>query len=306
MQTFITIAPIFILIALGWGAFRTGFLPHEVLNPLNRLIYYFAIPAFLFHAISNFPLTQGFNIRVTLVTLGTAFSFYSSGWLMLKFSRIKEQKAGVLVQGSCHGNLGYIGLPVAFYFLGSPGLAQAGIISGFLMILQNIMSVTILQSFSSRDTQSKKTSTLVKLLQNPVILSSMAGIIASGLQLPVPEVVDRTLKMLGQLAPPAALLLIGASLSFKSLKSQIIFIAAAVTSKLVLLPAAGLLFFTLLGIPSTEYLPALILLSTPTATVAYVMARQMNADLDIAVALISISTLLSALTLPLWLSLTAG
>ncbi|PLY00983.1 MAG: AEC family transporter [Desulfuromonas sp.] len=303
MQTLITIAPIFILIALGWVAAHRGFLPDEVLNPLNRLIYYFAIPAFLFHAISNFPLAQGFNIQVTLTTLGAAFLMYVSGWLFSKVACIPGDRAGVLIQGACHGNLGYIGLPVAFYFLGSTGLAQAGIISGFLMILQNVMSVSILQSFSSRTSTEKQSGPLVKLLQNPVIVSSMAGIIASGLELPIPEVIDRTLKMLGQLAPPAALLLIGASLSFKTLRSRKIEIAGAVSVKLILLPAFGLLLFTLLGVAPESYLPAFILLCTPTATVAYVMARQMHGDLDIAVTIISVSTLLSAITLPLWLAL---
>lgn len=305
MQTLITIAPIFILIALGWCAARIGFLPEEILAPLNRLIYYFAIPAFLFHAISNFPLDQGLNLSVLLVTLGTVLTCYLSGWLLCKVARVPRQQSGALVQGSCHGNLGYIGLPVAFYFLGDTGLAQAGILSGFLMILQNIMSVSIMQSFSPTTTN-KKSDLLIKLLQNPVILSSMAGIIASGLQIPIPEVFNRTFRMLGHLAPPAALLLIGASLSFETIRSKKIAIFCSSFAKLLLLPSLGLLAFTLLDISADNYFPALILLTTPTATIAYVLAKQMHSDADIAVASISASTLLSALTIPAWLAFLTG
>lgn len=302
MQTLLTIAPIFILILLGAVAARTGFLPEPALSPLNRLIYYFAIPAFLFHAISNFPLDQGFNLPVLLATLGTALCFYLCGWIITAGSNISAAQAGILVQAACHGNLGYIGLPVAFYFLGKTGLAQAGIIAGFLMILQNIMSVSILQSTSGSKQTLQRSNLLVQFSKNPVIVSCMLGIIASALKLPVPEVINRTLNMLGDLAPPAALLLIGASLSFKTIKKQKLRIATVVVVKLLLLPSLGLLLFTLLGIAPAAYLPAMILLGTPTATVSYVMARQMQADMDIAVGAISASTLLAAMTLPFWLA----
>ena len=305
MQTLITIAPIFIVLALGWVAAKTGFMPEEVQSHLNRLVYYFAIPAFLFSAISNFPLAQGFNVTVMLITLGSALSFYLTGWLLCKTARMTPAKAGVIVQTSCHGNLGYIGLPVAFYFLGDIGLAQAGIISGFLMILQNIMSVTVLQSFSTVGVEEKST-IFVKLRQNPVIVSSMMGIFASGLQIPIPDVISRTLSMLGHLAPPAALLLIGASLSFRTIWDHKIAIMVASLAKLVFLPAVGLCLFITLGIDSAAYLPAMILLGTPTATVAYVLSRQMNADSGLAVAAISATTLFSALSLPLWLSILTG
>lgn len=108
--------------------------------------------------------------------------------------------------------------------------------------------------------------------------------------------------MLGQLAPPAALLLIGASLSFKTIRSKKVAILCASSVKLILLPALGLVAFTVLGIAPTDYLPGLILLSTPTATIAYILARQMKSDQDIAVGMISVTTLLSALTISAWLS----
>ncbi len=302
MQTLATIAPIFILIALGWIAARTGFMPESILGPLNRLIYYFAIPAFLFHAISNFPLAQGFNVQVVGVTLGTVIVFYLCGWVLTKILPISPQKAGATIQSACHSNAGYVGLPVAFYILGDAGLAQAGIISGFLMIVQNVMSSTILQAYSQEKSLSGHFSLVVQYLKNPVIIGSLVGIMASGLEIPVPRVIDRTLNMLGDLAPAAALLLIGASLSFKAMSSRKRIISITVVTKLILLPLAALFIFKLLALDIKDYLPALILLATPTATVAYVMSKQMGSDSEIAVATISATTIISAVTLPLWLT----
>lgn len=147
---------------------------------------------------------------------------------------------------------------------------------------------------------------LVKLTGNPVIIASMAGIAVSGLEIPMPLVLQRTLDMLGGLAPPMALLLIGASLSFRAMRDYLRPVMVTVFIKLALLPAIGLIFYHALRLPAPDYLPGLILLACPTATVAYVMAREMKGDYDFVVAVISASTLFSAATFTFWLTVVAG
>jgi predicted permease len=71
--------------------------------------------------------------------------------------------------------------------------------------------------------------------------------------------------------------------------------------KLILLPGLGFALYRLFGLATQDYLPGLILLASPTATITYVMAKEMNGDTDFAVAAISISTMLSAITFTLWL-----
>jgi predicted permease len=71
--------------------------------------------------------------------------------------------------------------------------------------------------------------------------------------------------------------------------------------KLVILPGIGVALYTLWDLPSDIYLPGLILLASPSATISYVMAVEMNGDADFAVTVISLSTLLSALTFSIWL-----
>lgn len=60
-------------------------------------------------------------------------------------------------------------------------------------------------------------------------------------------------------------------------------------------------FFLFFGLKTAEFLPGLIVLATPMATVACVMAKEMHADDEFAVAAISTSTLASALTYLGWL-----
>lgn len=303
MEVIITIIPIFTIIILGWCARKRGFITPEFLEPANRLVYYLSIPAMVFSSIAQSSFHKQFDGKVLSLTLIASICIYTTAYIFTRFVKMESTRAGAFVQTSGHGNVGYIGLPIAFYYLGEAGLAKAGIIVGFLMILQNLLSVIALQLQSLSGKHLIDIKPLVaKLMGNPVIIGAMAGIVVSAFEIPIPVVIGRSLDILGGLAPPMALLLIGASLSIKLMRKYFCPTLGAVTFKLLLLPACGLLLFNLVHLNVDDYLPALILLCSPTATVAYVMTKQMHSDADFAVAAISASTLFSSLTYMFWLA----
>ena len=300
-EVFSTIIPVFAIVLLGWQARKRGFMPPEFLGPANRLVYYLAIPAFIFRSISKASLASQFHGTALFITLGAAAGAYGIAWLICRLGRVTPVRAGTFIQTSGHGNLGYIGLSIAFYFLGESGLARAGIIAGFLMITQNMLSVVVLQAYAASGRPLRLRSMAVKLFGNPVIGSALAGIAASALQIPIPLVVQRSLDMLSGLGPPTALLLIGASLSITVMRENLRAILTAVVIKLIILPGAGLLLYQCFHLSAAEGVPGLILLASPTATVTYVMSKEMQGDADFAVAAISASTLFSAVTFLFWL-----
>ena len=298
-----TIIPIFSLVILGTLARSKGFLPPEFLGPANRLVFYLAIPAMIFRAIANASLTRQFNptvIWLTLVALVVLFGIcWASSWLL----RLPASIRGAFIQCSFHGNLGYIGLAVAFYHLGADGLARASILAAFVMILQNFLAVVVLQSHRQSDAAEGRLGAAAgKIVANPVIVSATVGLLFSMAGLTMPLVIDRSLQILSGLALPMALLIIGGSLSLQLLKSRLAAVLGTCSLKLLILPALGLVLFRVAGQNVEDYLPAVILLASPTATIAYVMAREMGADSDFAVAAISATTLLSAVTFSFWLS----
>ncbi len=303
MEVIVTIVPIFAIIILGWVARKRGFITPEFLEPANRLVYYLSLPALIFNSIAKTKFQEQFDGLVLVLTLLAAAAIYLTADVTARIFKMNPARIGAFVQSSGHGNLGYIGLPIALYYLGEAGLARAGIICGFLMILQNLLSVVALQMHDTSAQKMPGVKTLFgKLLGNPVIIGAMAGIVVSFFAIPMPKVILRCLDILGGLAPPTALLLIGASLSLQLIRTYQRPTLIAVFFKLVLLPAIGLLLFNLLHLRADDYLPAVILLCSPTATVAYVMAREMHGDADFAVATISASTLFSSLTFMLWLA----
>ncbi len=302
MNIITTIVPIFAVILIGWLARRQGFMPDDFFSPANRLVYYVAIPAMVFKAVSGASLKVQFNSLVVGIALAAVLVVFALAWAFAATLRLGHQQRGTFVQESFHGNLGYIGLAVAYYYLGTEGFVRAGIIAAFIMIWQNLLAVIVLQVNSEEATAAGGWQKVVlKIIGNPIILAAMAGILFSLSGLSIPAVIGRCLDILSDLALPLALLIIGGSLSFEMARLRPVILLLSAAIKLIALPALGFTAYRLFGLEPADSLPAVILLASPSATVSYVMAREMKGDADFAVAAISASTLLSAVTFAFWL-----
>lgn len=305
MQITATIIPIFLVIFVGWFARRKQFIPDGFLGPANQLVFYLAIPAMIFRAISRASFHEEFNVQVLLISLLCVLAVFFCIWALTILTGMARPLRGTYMQCGFHGNLGYIGFAVVFYYLGESGLAKGGIFAGFIMILQNILAVITLQFHADKQVAKGGAAmeNIRRIMGNPVILSALAGIGVSLSGVRLPLILDRSLVILSSMALPLALLLIGASLSFNLMRTSIRAVISVSLFKLAAMPGLGILLFKLFGIPATDYLPAFILLAAPTATLTYVMAQEMKGDTDFAVAAVSGCTLLSAGSYTLWLNL---
>jgi len=302
MDILSTIIPMFAVIFVGWIARRNGLISTAFLGPANRLVFRLAIPAMIFRAISQGSFTRDFSLAVVLITLATVLTVFCLLWVVGWAVRLERRRFATVIQSAFHGNLGYIGLAVAYYYLGDEGLARASIIAGFMMILQNLLAVIVLQWHGNAESGRIDARRVVMgVAANPVVMAAMGGIIFSVTGMPLPIILERALKILGDLALPLALLLIGASLTFHLMRSRPVALISSSVVKLGLLPGLGFFLYRFFGVPAGGYLPAMILLSSPTATIAYVMAAEMNGDTEFAAAAISASTAFSAVTFTLWL-----
>jgi len=307
MQIIATIVPIFIIVLLGWGVHRRGCLPSGFIEPANRLVYYVAIPAMIFQSITKSTIREWFNPLVIILPLMALTGAYVFAWAASNAMRQERSLAGTFIQSCGHGNLGYIGLAVAYYFLGDSGLVQASVIAGFMMIWQNVLSVMALQYYAPSSGKAFGFMTyLSKIIGNPVIIAVIAGLFISLVGIPVPLILQRSLSIISGLALPTALLIIGASLSLRRIRLFTVTAASAAAIKLMVMPALGWGLYQLFHVVPADMVPGLILLASPTATVSYVMAKELHGNSDLAVATISASTLLSAGTIMLWLKLATG
>ena len=299
-----TILSLFAVIFLGALARKKGLLPSGVVGPINKLVFYIAIPSLLFREISKAPFHRYLDYHLVVGVLIPPVVVFVVAIIMGGILGMRRGRLGTFVQASIHANLGYMGLAVAFYALGESGLAMAGLLASFLILLQNFLAILVLQCCSGGRGIGLNPGYFMKnLLLSPIILACLAGISASMGGIALPTVVDNVLKILSGMALPVALLLIGASLSFSSSRRDLPAATLSSFLKLVLVPAAGVLVYKWLNIGGIHMLSGLILLASPTATVTYVMAREMGGEPDLATTAISASTLLSGLSMGAWLVL---
>jgi predicted permease len=139
------------------------------------------------------------------------------------------------------------------------------------------------------------------ILTNPVILACMVGLILSYFKIPFPTFAVNFLRFLSDLALPLALISMGGNLSFEKIKKDYKATAFACLFKLFLIVGLGWLLFDWLGVRGLDLKVGIVLLACPTAFSSYLLSSKLGADKSLMSSDIMVSTILSMITLSLWL-----
>jgi hypothetical protein len=203
------------------------------------------------------------------------------------------------VHCTVHGNQGLVGLVVVLFALGQPGLASAGLVATAVILTQNVLAVVTLTRWGAGGRPGG--SGLGSLATNPVIISVVAGLAFALAGLELPRLADRTLELVAAMAPPLALMIVGAQLSRARLGRGWGRVLGGQAVKLAVMPALGLGLMALLGVGGLAREAAVVLLASPTATLAVVLASELGGDTELSSQAISLSHALALAGYSLWL-----
>jgi malate permease and related proteins len=293
-----TIAPIFLIILIGCVIKQGRLFKDDFFTEANRFVYFFSLPVLIFIGIVKSGL-QAFSLALILsVVLPTMAVFFLGCGLGLLMG-LRGGRFGTFVQATFHGNVSYIGLAVVFYMLGEDAFRQGSIMVGFLVLTTNLLSSLILSLATSTPGQ-HALRPLISIAKNPVILSSIAGICAAYMELPIPALIMKSMAVLANIALPLALVTIGASLTLSGAGKSWRLGLFASFIKLLVLPGLAILFLKAFSLPLKEAPTSIFLLATPVATLAYIMADQLGGDGDLASYAVTLSTVLSLFTYMGW------
>ena len=299
-----SIAPIFLLILLGRILQKTGFMPEVFFKSLSRFVFWFALPSLLISSISKAALdAETISKILMLFTVGTLLSL-AFAWVISKILKLPDAKTGAFIQGAFRGNGAFVGLPVIIYSLGSID-ANAELLGTIVLapvvVVFNILAVTVLLHYGkNRHSAGESLATFfLQLFKNPLLMSCVIGIALNLLEFEIPLFLNRALEALGRAALPLILMSIGASLAVEKLKGAASPSLIASMIKVVITPAIGFLLAGLFDLSTTEKMIAIFYLGCPTAGMSYVMADVMGSDSTLAARIVALSTLLSAITLPI-------
>lgn len=290
--------PLFALIVGGYVLRRLRFPNAEFWPGAERINYFILFPALLFKSLATAPLDDPALLRVAL-SVGVVMS---AAWLALWLLRRKlhwpAARFGVFVQGSVRFNT-YIGLAAVGAVFGSEGLALMALLLAITVPIVNILSV---YAFTA-DGNTRLGAAALAILQNPLVLACAAGILANLAGIDLRGGMDNFLGLLAATSLPLGLLCVGAALQPQELGGERGALFATSVARLMLLPALAWLCVRLLGLPTLESAVLVLFFALPSAPTAYVLARQLGGDAQLMAGIITLQTLLSALTLPLLLQL---
>jgi len=298
------ISPVFLVILLGFISRRMGFLPDIFIISANRLVYFIAIPLLVYSEISKGTFSESFDLWQIGGTFLAVVSVGTAAYLMARILKLVPGRTATFVQTSFHGNLGYVGLAIVFYTLGPEGRGAASVLAGFLILFQNVMSIGMF-TFVASGEQKVDLQVVGKFLGNPIILATLLGLFSSAAGIRIPHFLERSFDIVGDMALPLALLIIGGSLKTATGK-RIQLVAFSTSFKLLLLPLTGFFIFRTMGVDPIQAETAVILLASPSATVTYVMASEMGGEPELAATAVTISTIISIVTYMVWIGVMGG
>lgn len=305
-----TIAPVFLIIGLGLMLRLGRFITDDLARSLNRLAYWVGLPCLIFYKAALTEHDFASAGKTFLVVFFATLSAVGSGYLAAFIMRIPVPSRGTFVQGCHRGNIAYIGLAIIIYSFSKAGgdlsadsariEALAVLVLAMVVPLYNFISVTAL--LVSKHQLDKKIFARIfrGLITNPLIIASVGGLCYSFLFDSLPLAVGSSLKALGQMALPVALISIGASLVGERIVCENFKPAVAASMiKVFIAPLAGFAIARAMNLGHAEMSVAVIMLACPTAVASYVLTQEIGGNVPLSGRIVVISTMLSAVSLAL-------
>jgi len=292
MSVALLVLPDFLLVALGWLLYRHLHYTREFFAGVEKLVYYVLLPALLIRSILRTPLTLTAASELLAATALVMAAGLALAWVA-RF--VLKSDAVTLASGSqCAYRFNtYLGLALAASLAGPSGQAVMAVLLGFGVPLGNVAAVCSLAR--------QRGNVLTELARNPLLVSTLAALAGNfaGLTLPVP--VDIVLDRLGSAALALGILCVGAGLIWTGGRRAAPLMTWLLTVKLLALPPLALLVGHVLSLDALARDMLFLFATLPTASSAYILTVRMGGDAHAVAQLISLGTVASAVTIPLWL-----
>ncbi len=294
MSLALLLIPDFALILFGFFLNRITDWGRHFWTGLEKLIYFVLFPALLFNSIARTKIdlvaaAPALKTALLTVLIGMALAWLAK-WLLKPDAKIFASGFQTAFRFNS-----YIGLAIAGRLHGEAGIAAFGIIIGLVVPLCNVGAVWAL-------TRNSQASLARELLQNPLILATLGGVLYSLSGSPLPETLQLLISRMGAASLACGLLAVGAALRLDGVGRNASLIAYFTGVKLLAMPLAALLLARVFGLSGVFFDMVILFAALPTATSAYVLAVRMGGDGPVVAQCVTISTLAGMLAIPLWLN----
>lgn len=295
------VLPMCLIMALGYGTHRLGWIRREEISVINKIAFRIFLPCLLYYNVycsdlsgSFDPLLMAYAVGGVLLTFGL-----SLGYTLLT-EKLPERRS-VMIQGMFRSNYVIMGIPVATALLGSDQLGTVSILIAVVVPLFNMLAVVVLEVF--RGQKPKPLHILGQIVKNPLVIASALGILTLAAGIRLPHILEQTIQNVSAIASPLQLFLLGAFFQFSGLKTYRRELVTVSAAKLIVSPALFLGLGALLGFRGVAFVSLIGIFASPNAVNSFTMAQQMGGDAELAGDIVVVTSAVSMLTMFLWVFL---
>lgn len=299
--------PIFLVMAVGYFLRRIHLLNDNFVTVANKFNFQVTLPILLFMEISAMDLQTNFDPLYFFFCMAATLTSILLIWFFSARFIKDRSMTGSFIQGAYRGSAAVLGVAFIQNIYGSAGLAPLMIVAA--VPLYNIFAVIILTIYGEappgtvRSTSASVRRTALNIIKNPIIIGIAAGVPFSLFRLRLPDMLEKTLSNFADMSTPIALVAIGAGFEGGKALARLKPTLLASLIKLVIQPAVFLPVAIFLGFRGQELIALLIMLGAPTTVSSYIMAKNMGNDGALASSIIVTTTVLSSITVTVWIFL---
>ncbi len=303
-QYFLLSLPLFGIVLAGYVLARLPRWPRGLTGWLSKFVFAVALPAFLFRLMSGFSQLPAVDSHLLFAFFGSCFIVFVVGrlvaWRGFGLDGVSQSIFGL---GGVFSNNLMLGLPLARVTLGEASLPSIALVLVFnALILWTLVSVSIEWARNGALSPRGFAKTAWGVVTNPLIAAIVSGTLFSLAGFKVPRIVDLPLAALGEIATPLSLAVVGMGLAEYSIRDDWQQSLAITSLKLLLQPTVVWMLAVALGLPAMETKSIVLLASCAIGANVYLMSMQFRTMQGAIASSLVMSTVLAAITTPVFLS----
>ena len=299
MNAFDILFPIIFVVLVGFGCAKMKILSASTQDGIRQFIFNLIIPIFLFISMYRADLSQALSGALMLSFYLPVLAVYMSCVGILKFLANKTlAESATLALAGTYSNTVLVALPIIIASLGADYGAMVFTIITFHSAM--LFGCTFLLA---SNVQGKRRASFKPLLLNPIVLSITGGLLCNYIGVTIPMALQNGLLLLSEPAIAGALFALGASLNSYSIKHA--WQGALVISFIKLLVLPGAVFVLAkwgMQLPAEQVAVLTLMSASPLGVNAYLVARQLQCQQGLLASSVVLSTILSIITLAIWLT----
>ena len=299
--SFNSVMPIFLLMLTGYILKAVNIADKKGFDTVNRLVFKAFLPTLLFYNIYKTESADVVNPRLMIFTVVGTLIVFAVGYAFVFILTKDNAKRGVMLQGFFRSNYAILGLPLVEYICEGKTSGLSSLMVAVIVPLFNVLAVISLERF--RDGKLNIPKMIKGVLTNTLIIGCLLGLVFYLAGIKLPGVVEKAVSDVAKIASPLAIIVLGASFTFSSLRGCVKELCIVVAARLVIVPAIAIFFAVILGFAGEALACVLIAFGAPVAVSSFSMAQQMGGDEALAAQVVVVSSALCLLTLFGWIFL---